>query len=92
MLKIITTIWNNTVKFVTVQSNYKDNLSTAIFLEMKLSLTSVYTQQKSYQTSKHLKTILRLHLNSNNPKYKHLENFSHTMSHKATNLPISMGC
>ena len=59
---------------------------------MKLSLTSVYTQQKSYQTSNQLKTIFELNLNTNKFKYKHLDNFSHTMSHKATNLPISMGC
>ena len=71
----------------------KNNISTAILLEMKLRLTSVYTQQKSYQTSNQLKkTIFGLNLNSNKFKYKHLDNFSHTMSHKATNLPISMGC
>jgi hypothetical protein len=43
----------------------KNNLSTAIFFEMKLSLTSVYTQQKSYQTSNQLKTIFGLNPNSN---------------------------
>ena len=70
----------------------KNNISTAILLEMKLSLTSVYTQQKSYQTSNQLKTIFKLNLNTNKFKYKHFDKFSHTMSHKATNLPISMGC
>ncbi len=83
---------DNTVKFITVQNTRKNNISTAIFLEMKLSLTSVYIQQKSYQTSNQLKTIFELNLNSDKFKYKHLDNFSHTMSHKATNLPISMGC
>jgi len=76
-----------------VQCNYKNNLSTAIFFEMKLSLTNVYIQQKSYQTSKSVKNNFRTQSKSQtNLKYKHFEIFSHTMSHKATNLPISMGC
>ena len=60
---------------------------------MKLSLTSVYTQQKSHQTSKSVRTIFEINLKiQTNLKYKHFDNFSHTMSHKATNLSISMGC
>ncbi len=60
---------------------------------MKLSLTSVYTQQKGYHTSNQSKTIFGLNLNLTDFKYKHFDkNSSHTMSHKATNLPISMGC
>jgi hypothetical protein len=66
----------------------KNNISTAIFFEMKLSLTSVYTQQKSYQKSNQLKTIFELNLNSNKFKYKHLDKFfSHyvTQGDKSTN-------
>ncbi len=70
----------------------ENNLSTAIY-EMKLSLTSVYTQQKSHQTSKSVRNNFRNQSkNQTNLKYKHFDNFSHTMSHKATNLSISMGC
>ena len=58
----------------------KNNISTAIF-EMKLSLTSVYTQQKSYQTTNQLKTIFELNLNSNKFKDKHLDKFFLTLCH-----------
>ncbi len=62
--------------------------------EMKLSLTSVYTQQKKLSNIKSVKkkkkknTIFELNLNTNKFKYKHLDNFSHTMSQqgdKSTN-------
>ena len=38
-----------------MQGNEKEQSFNSNFFEMKLSLTSVYTQQKSYQTSNQLK-------------------------------------
>jgi hypothetical protein len=48
---------------------------------MKLSLTSVYTQQKSYSTSNQSKTIFGLNLNSTDLKYKHFDKILLTLCH-----------
>ncbi len=80
-VKIITTVWNNTVKFVTMQSNKKTIFQQQFFWN-EVKFDKCLHSTKKISNINQLKTIFGLNLNSNNSKYKHFDNFSHTMSPK----------